>query len=264
MIDASPLLDLVQQHASYYAAAVAFEPGSANASAHHKAADEVLARIAALVPQQPVQARSRRGRLMWQHGCGAIDECEFRPSPDHCPSGPWRPLLVAAPDGDRTPAPKPDLMAQVMAELDLTDPADVLVTIAKRAAALKRVCRSADLRKEQRDEARAEVERLKRDYVIGKTWREQREACLAEQRAAQPDPMVLRLPEVPEGATLVGLATGYRWAQHPLGGWVCPDRGPISLGRLLQSAEPKGVRVELAEALYRESGLAKASDASLD
>jgi hypothetical protein len=70
--------------------------------------DALFARIAALVPTLPVQARYRNGLLWWIHGCGEVTTCAESPTPE-CrvgDSGPWRPLLVApdaAPDGDKFP-----------------------------------------------------------------------------------------------------------------------------------------------------------------
>lgn len=64
----------------------------------------LLDRIAALIPQQPVQARSLGGLPLWHHGCGAIDDRAEQPGPFACSTlgctAPWRPLLVG---GDPAP-----------------------------------------------------------------------------------------------------------------------------------------------------------------
>jgi hypothetical protein len=92
---------------------------------------------------------------------------------------------------------------------------------------------SADLGNalQERDEARADLEQMTKN---SEAWR----------AAAQPDPQVLRLPEVSKDATLIGEQLGYRWRWHEgSGGWCSAQRGPISLGRLL--AIEGTVRVEL-------------------
>jgi hypothetical protein len=92
--------------------------------------------LAALVPQQPVQARYRQGEAWWIHECGMA--VPFRVAPDnsehHCfppckTPGPWRPLFVG---GD--PAPEQPSALDFLASIN------TLII--------------------QRDEARAEVERL--------------------------------------------------------------------------------------------------------
>ncbi len=209
--DTSTLLDLVRQYGSQrYMHGLDLGAALPATQGHEAASEALLDRIAALVPQLPVQARSLRGRPMWQHGCDAIDECDFQPSPDHCPRGPWRPLLV----GD-IPAPE---------ETD-------------DRIALDHVRKVRDSFRRQRDEARARVKLLEADLE-----------ALAEERqqAAQPGPLVLSLPRVPEGATLRGVQTGklYDWDDEGHG-WRC-GRWIGSLGELLSLREPVGVRVEMA------------------
>ena len=149
---------------------------------------------------------------------------------------------------------EPDLIAQVMAELGVDRPEDVLITIQKRAAAFRRVCESARLRKEQRDEARAEVERLKAtlEASLGRCrcriCHELPELSEASP-PAQPDPLVLRLPEVPKGAVaLVGVRSGRRYPFHEeSGGWRNDDGegAPWKLSAVLHREQPEGVRVEI-------------------
>jgi hypothetical protein len=76
-------------------------------AANTEEAQALFARIAALVPQQPVQARSGIGFPWFHHGCGEVAKGSVPPRLHTCDKpGPWRPLLVAAPDGDRTPEAK--------------------------------------------------------------------------------------------------------------------------------------------------------------
>jgi hypothetical protein len=194
--DTSILLDLIRQHVSYYAAAVAFEPGSENARNHHEAAAGVLARITALVPQQPVQARNGQGETWWTHACGEVVPFWSAPNNDahHCAPpcrtpGPWRPLLVGGDpiNYDEPPADlrrfeaanghpyerpfqaeEPDLMAQVMAELGVDEPGQVVGALRGREglwrARAAEIARERDQMQEnalvfmrERDEARAEA-----------------------------------------------------------------------------------------------------------
>lgn len=60
----------------------------------HEARAEID-RIAALEPQQPVQARNDRGSPWWIHECGGARTGLEPPSDHHCDvPGPWSPLLV--------------------------------------------------------------------------------------------------------------------------------------------------------------------------
>lgn len=78
---------------------------------------ELFDRIAALVPQQPVQARDGDAGLWWQHLCDWVRAYPVNrePEPTWCPScttpGPWRPLLVG---GDSVPT-VPDDAALLLA-----------------------------------------------------------------------------------------------------------------------------------------------------
>lgn len=205
-------LDLVRQHgdARYETGRLVGLPDEAET---HDRAEALFDRIAALVAQQPIQARDEAGLLVWQDGCGSIATAAGFPSLRRCPEcntdATWRPLLV---DGDpalerdpllcptcdspqpsmhpavggggevtalcvdrfhavpsrpdrclcgyveagqagncvcgftdpndiqgwrnRYADPQPDLVAQVMAELGVTDPADVLISLGKRFGAL--------------------------------------------------------------------------------------------------------------------------------
>lgn len=109
------LLDLVQQYGAERENVGAATPARgeldreiANAAVREAAA--LLDRIAVLAPQYSVQARDSLGNLWWLHACGEVSEYRDREHPaiDDCPHrngqpGTWRPLLVAAPDGDHTP-----------------------------------------------------------------------------------------------------------------------------------------------------------------
>lgn len=105
--DASPLLDLVRQYGDMHAACVGLTAAGADEPArqHHAEAEALFDRIAALVPQQPVQARGRRGSLWWIHPCGTAMSSPDTPGSAHnrippCDKpGPWRPLLVEHPEG---------------------------------------------------------------------------------------------------------------------------------------------------------------------
>jgi hypothetical protein len=291
-------------------------------------------RIAELLPQQPVQARSHRALLLWQHKCGATVAKED-PTETVCWScvepGPWRPLLVG---GTRTPEaddvvptehfeepvriidPQSDLMAQVMAELGVGRPEDVLDALDKRfnalvkarkdrdqmwqnaeawrrqcdrasaeaadyAERLKAVDRSWTETARQRDEYRAEVERLKAEIWERKQF---------DARAPQQDgPLRLTLPKVPEGAAwLKGGMSGHRWSPTEFGRWVDEETGQVrgllplleregSVTVEMAPREPRTAAeiwaglsdrdrlvraplMELAEALNREAGLPEVFD----
>jgi len=130
----------------------------------------------------------------------------------------------------------------------------------------------------ERGEARAEVERLKDERDKALTWRDQmqenseawrREAESLRVRLnfvlgelagyqdapAQPDPLVLRLQEVPEGTeSVVGMRSGRRYEPNgsPLlpddSSWRRADDGALfsGLGSVLDAEAPHGVRVEPA------------------
>jgi len=150
--------------------------------------------------QQPVQARTTSGDLIWQHiPCGWPHPWHPDAEPDTGPDGdplgchqpgPWRPLLVGgarAPevDDNRVPCehcgklraatnqgpfcvacrlkfgqqPQPDLIAQVMEALGVDRPEDVLSAIEtiRRVRDQNMAC-AKDYR-QQRDEARAQLAR---------------------------------------------------------------------------------------------------------
>jgi hypothetical protein len=94
-----PVLDLVQQYGVAmqglgYSAGV-----GQRTDIDAKKAGALLDRIAALLPQQPVQARDIDGKPWWMHPCGAVYAKTTQPGPYTCEvcnhkPGPWRPLLV--------------------------------------------------------------------------------------------------------------------------------------------------------------------------
>jgi hypothetical protein len=180
-----------------------------------------------------------------------------------------QPADGSAPDGwyvaNGVQAPIADLMAQVMAELGVDRPEDVLPALAAEREATKdvheammRILAQRDearsdleesrgqaramaataerfhaailVREQERDEARAEVERLKvlsdedveRATLVGLIKEALRVStggeilpAIDKLIATQPDPLVLSLPEVPEGAVaLVGGNTGRRYERR--------------------------------------------------
>jgi hypothetical protein len=244
--------------------------------------------IAALLPQQPVQARTRSGDLIWQHiPCGWPHpwhpDAEPDTGPDSDPAGchmpgPWRPLLVGGnpapePAGETydeqtlvkvydalkraglsegqsinavdemqnlgllfrerlatNPAPEPDLMAQVMAERDearaeverLKAPAplftngkgEIHVTAVLDEQGTPRLAVQwppgvAELADPEYGALRSQIAHLEVELAAT-----QQMLNVAMQR---PDPLVLSLPTVPEGAILVGGTTGRRYVL--LDGW---------------------------------------------
>lgn len=322
----SPLLDLVTQYGANLIAASEARENHSDESPFEHAAEALLARIAELLPQQPVQARDEDGNGWWIHDCGEVGEFAGTPSDDSCDrcslSGPWRPLLVGAdpapePDPLRCPTcdsqqpsmhpavggggevtglcadrfhavpgrperclcgyveagqagncvcgftdpndiqgwrnryaePQPDLIAQVMAELGVDRPEDVLGAIAvirerreywkgrfeEQAAHGDDQGQAILTLHSERDEARAEVERYQRLLKAQASNFSAAYNKLAEATPAQSDPLVLSLPTVPEGAEVfVGQRTGTRYSvQH----------GP----RLSEVLDREGVvRVEMA------------------
>jgi hypothetical protein len=99
------LLDLVRRYGDEQANIVgAMEmAGAGQVQEHEQAAEALFDRIAALIPQQPVQARDYYGVPLWHHGCGEVKRFPRRPE-RRCdcfnPNGSWRPLLVG---GDPAP-----------------------------------------------------------------------------------------------------------------------------------------------------------------
>jgi hypothetical protein len=167
---------------------------------------------------------------------------------------------------------QPDLMAQVMAELGVDKPEDAPLAVKADRDALTalRAIRKELIR--DRDEARAEVERLTesiesqiaaKESWIGATEKIKdvvtRPLCLLlgvhhneaivpaveRLKAAQPDPMVLRLPEVPEGTVLTGMDTGNRYLPRRGGVWAI-EYHEEECGDLHWVLRREDVRVELA------------------
>jgi hypothetical protein len=181
-------------------------------------------------PQQPVQARDDDGDLLWVHGCGRVsfgDDPSRTDSYHSCDNGPWRPLLVAtdaAPDGDRTPQ-----RCTAGSEYDTR-------------------CRYAvqDERHEADDD-----DRLRHEDTAGHIWLSLRDLSPL---AAQSDPMVLHLQEVPEGTVaLVGVAAPHRRYEpielpYEEPAWRRADDGAMypGVGGVLDAEHSKGVTAELA------------------
>lgn len=259
-VDTSTLLDLVRQYGDKREHALEMLQLADREELARKFAQEADAlfdRIAALLPQQPVQARSGH-ELLWQHGCEQVRIDINQPGPFGCGTlgctGPWRPLLVG---GD----PRPDRPAIVQAwKVALAERDEARAEAADYAERLKAVNRSWTETARQRDEYRAEVERLRVEHrngdgcshfdrLLSVLDAENLRQALAEierLKAAQPDPLVLSLPEVPrKDVTLVG-AGGARFV--PVGGasWQAKVEGGRSfgLGELIDLAGP--LTVEMA------------------
>jgi hypothetical protein len=250
--DASPLLDLVRQHGQ-----ARWNECAARDRARtdwHKAsteADALLARIAALVPQQPVQARDGI-MLWWIHSCGEVNAWVEgdQPGPyDTCGTrdctGPWRPLLVAAPDGDRTPeqrcpscgSPNPGEHPTIQLDYDGAGPRDEdgeHVVICKDSFhgapdILAQVM--AELGVDRAEDALERLSWLKRR--VGEQGREfvvataEAEHYLKERN---------------------GMGSPHRrYMPHQDGAWQRADDGRLFLGLgAVLDAEPKGVQLELA------------------
>jgi hypothetical protein len=196
--DASPVLDLVRQYGELNAAAALYPKSSAPAQA-----DALFARIAALVPQQPVQARGRRGSLWWIHPCGTAMSSPDTPGSVHnrippCDKpGPWLQLLVGgdpAPelardshephaDGPREPSAQERADHELMAALGVEQIGEVIPAIEHLKALVDhlRNWRSEhDKRERERDAARAEVERLTVELAVEREAEERGNAELKD------------------------------------------------------------------------------------
>jgi len=283
----APLLGLVQQLSiERYSMGYNVGQGDMAAATRDEAkAAGLFARVSALAPRLPVQAVNEVGDPLWIFGCGYVEASIGEPTFDHCArdnAGPWRPLLVGgnpAPDGDRAPEgwvtrdniqyPVAEILldmqqreAQVMKALGVARPEDVLNSLETLKRAASGSIKSLNT---ERDEARAEVERLKdeRDKALGwrdqmqensEAWRREAERLRADVKVftdvfgAKPDPLVLRLPEVPEGTVALVTEDGDRFAAHGHQGghswWHSSRSGTMSLARLLSEVGP--MRVELA------------------
>ena len=97
------------------------------------------------------------------------------------------------------------------------------------------------------DEARAEVERLKAELAAEEAGR--REDWTEHLTAARPDPLVLSLPEVPEGAVaLVGKSTRVRYMREvtsPVTWRIQGHRDALTLLEVFQDSGPE-LEVEMA------------------
>jgi len=256
------LLDLVRQ----YGDARCLMGIGRDYAANTEEAQALFARIAALVPQQPVQARSGLGFPWFHHGCGEVAKGSVPPRLHTCDKpGPWRQLLVADPDGDRTPEADVQRLDEQRAWLHR----ELLAITAQRDEARAELA-AAEVRentlRESLQGARAEVKDLTARVDHLRNWRtehdkreRERDEALAEierlKTAAPVHDGVLRLPEVPEGTVAaVGLTTHDRYVTK-IDDQRYYDRRPTfessdgswwgDLGELL-SREPHGVRVEVA------------------
>lgn len=237
--DVSPLLDLVQQHASEWAKAALARRRDAHdeANAAIRRSQALLDRIAELLPQQPVQARGDEGDLpLWIHVCGYVAEASETPTVSGCcddgleGAGPWRPLLVG---GD----PAPEEFEMVRALRSARDEALRQRDIARDVVDDRRRLQ------EERAEARAEVERYQRLLKAQASNFSAAYNKLAEATPAQPDPLVLSLPTVPEGAVaLVGGRSARRYER--IGDRWSRGNSPLSIGTVM--AFEGWVRVEMA------------------
>jgi len=265
----------------------------------------VRARIAAVLPQQPVQARSREGSLLWQHTCGSVFGISVTPMvPGPCADcadkdDPWRPLLVGgtpAPENDPgaplrcpgcgavdwsitgqvweckfcrvTMTPRADRdrhephldgprepTAEERAEHDLLQALavdrldEVLPAIAELREQLRLTQQDRHRDGARLAEALAEVERLKAELAAEEEGR--REDWVGRLTSTQSDPLVLSLPEVPEGAVaLIGVRKPHR--RYPFhaesGGWRNDDGdgAPWKFSAVLHREHPEGVTAEMA------------------
>jgi hypothetical protein len=258
--DASPLLNLVRQlMVERYSMGYNVARGRTAGAEHDQlTADALFARIAAFVPQQPVQADDSTGNLWWIHSCGDV-AAEGRGEdygPDACNAcgmpGPWRPLLVAAPDGDRTPD-----------AVDLGEALDDAVGDyeAARAKLLEVVG--------ERDQARSEAERLRiklndvrddrnRIVALGEHLRDQLRAEVAPPREPRTWKQIEHAPEglrrvevrQPDGRQFVA-------ARRQDGHWVAtiahPDPENAELDETYTWGELLG-EGDVTEVLDREAG----------
>lgn len=254
--DASPVLDLVRQYGeeSYQQGIAAGQRDEGSEDHYDDKARALFARISALVPQQPAQARGSDGELLWIHGCSKVMAWPRPPQDWTCDNdtSPWRPLLVG---GDS--APENGILAHARKALHERDAAraelervhaehDEAVTDRESArGALRRVAAERDEARTrmlehlgEADEARAEVERYQRLL----------KSQASNFAAAQPDPLVLSLPEVhPLIVAAVGIDSerrytrvGHLWRRE------FGEGGLALLVEMLDEEKPDGVRVELA------------------
>ncbi len=280
--DASALLDLVRQYGSQrYMHGLDQGAALPDTQGHEAASEALLDRIAALVPQQPVQANDGIGNVWWLHRCGYAGSGGIDLDEDVCPAcgrtGPWRPLLVGVDPAPDQPS-APDFLAAVnkltiardgmqrhrdelhvelvktrgerenlRAEAERLE-TKVMVVQADRddyAARLKATDANWAKVAAERDEARADFDRLASAH-------EAYVKAVQADAPQQPDPLVLSLPKAPKGATLVG-KSGSRWTPYvgPPNGISEPWRRDTpdgyetwAYGLVLQDDGP--VRVEMA------------------
>jgi hypothetical protein len=209
--DASGLLDLVRQLRQMVISDYAFVVDEAAA---------LFDRIAALLPQQPVQARDIDGDPWFIHGCGVLLSAGKALHRVGCDRDPWRPLLVG---GDPAPEQPRDRAVEQLAD-DYAAMADRLAH-----AAIER------LGVPLTDEGQYEV------------W----EVALAALTAqpAEPGPLRLTLPEVPPGTVALRFFDNdefpARAERTPDGLWRIGDT-VYTLADLFVLALDKQLTVELA------------------
>jgi hypothetical protein len=278
-----PLLDLVREYGdirSWGMALVLDENATSEDVQRNNANSRALFdRIAEALAQQPVQAHDNHGDALWIHGCGHVSAITA-PQADlghliqhrDCETGvdgPWRPLLVAT---DPAPPATADDQQRVLAYLDrqnerMTD--ELIKTRDERDVARAALARHTDedgspLPTDAELDIRITEVTREREY-----WKRRFEeqaargdedaqriltlhAKVERLKAAHPNPLVLTLPKVPEGAVaLVGVESGRRWTLYrgPLA-----DRSPrqwqhgsmIRGDQSIFSDEYDGVRVEMA------------------
>jgi hypothetical protein len=270
--DASVLLDLVRQYGDENRrVGSASASGSVGAPVVHEYKRQAAAtfdRIAALVPQHPVQARDEGGLSLWLHPCGVVMPFRVPPNGEahHCypvckKPGPWRPLLVGGDPAPERPGSDAYVAKRAMAELGVNRPEDVVGAIRSARNALvvaERQCdehhaEAADyatlmkLTATERDEARAEVERLKAANELLEAQRLDAWAHVHALDAAQPDPLVLTLPQ---GAVALIGERNYRVRYARKGTddlWISDETDGGYSYKLFRILEREGsVRVELA------------------
>jgi hypothetical protein len=250
--DASGVLDLVRQYGDVrFETGTLLDGGARDAFvASRMLAESLFARIAALIPQQPVQAHNGFGAPWWIHTCGGTRASRSLPGDRHCDNpGPWRPLFVGGDPAPEQPKATHDdfkqlagikgnsprhLLAQVMAELGVDRPEDVLGALAIIRTNRDQWLAQAKHYRKQRNEARRENQEVRELLAVAEL------GVPSTRPPAEPGPLRLTLPEVPrKGVTLVG-SQGTRFV--PVGGasWQAEVEGGrcFGLGELLDLAAP--------------------------
>jgi hypothetical protein len=246
--DASPVLDLVQQYgAESYEQGVAAGQRSEGAEDHYDdKARALFARIAALVPQQPVGGDPALERSRHEPHVDGPREPSAQERADHelmTALGVDR-LEDVLPAIERLKAEGEDWMRRFREQADRGDQAAQQILTLHRerneAASARDAAIDALIKtRAEREAAEREVERYRRLL-------KSQASNFAAATAAQPDSLVLSLPEVPEGAVaLRGETTGHRWTETEFGRWVDEETGQVR-GFLQVLEREHVVRVELA------------------